>query len=59
MNIFEGRFLLLVTHQNLQGRNAHVLVCLVGAEGVAKRVDAHPFADPGLLDVLGDNGLDR
>jgi hypothetical protein len=58
MNIFEGCFLLLVTHQGLQGRNAHVFVCLVGAEGVAKRVDAHAFADPGLFDVLGDDRLD-
>ena len=59
MNIFERGFLLLVTHQGLQGRNTHMLIRLVSAEGVPQRMHAHSFADPGLFDVLGDNRLDR
>src|ERR1700730_5880750 len=34
-----------MSHQRLQGRNAHVLVCLVGAESVPEYMHAHPFAD--------------
>ena len=59
MNIFKSGLLLLVTHQFLQGRDAHMLIRFVSAEGVPERMDAHPFADPGLFDVLGDNRLDR
>ena len=58
MDIFEGCLLSLVSHQRLQRRNVHVLVCLVGAERVPQRMHAHPFADPGFLDVLGDNRPD-
>jgi hypothetical protein len=59
MNIFEGRFLLLVPHQLLQGRDNHVLVRLVSAKGVPQGMDANPFSDPGLFDVFGDNRFDR
>jgi hypothetical protein len=55
VNIFKGRFLLFVSHQGLQGCNAHVFVGLMGAERVPESMDADLFADPGFLDVFGDD----
>ena len=58
MDILESRLFLLVPHEFLQRRQAHVLIRFVGAEGVPEGMDTDLFANPGLFDVFGNQILD-
>jgi hypothetical protein len=54
VNILEGRLFLLMPHELLEGRKAHVLIRFVCAEGVTQRMHTCLLANPGPLDVLGN-----
>jgi hypothetical protein len=58
VNIFQRRFLIFMSHERLQGRNAHVFVGLVGAERMPEGMHTHLFADPSFFDVFGDDRFD-
>ena len=43
-------------HQLLQGRNPHVFIRFVRAEGMPERMHTDPFPNTGLFHILG-NGI--
>ena len=47
-----------MTHQCLQRRDPHVLIRLMGAEGMHEGMDANLFKDADLLHIFGNEILD-
>ena len=59
MSILQGRLLLFVPHECLQGRQAHMFIRFVRPAGVPEGMDTHLFANTRLFDILGNRIFDR